>query len=67
MTLTQLQKDIQRLAFNDGQISLIDCLMKDSEFLWQNIEELEKFLLSWRQNRRLENHIIETKYEELKK
>jgi hypothetical protein len=41
--------------------------MKDSEFLWQNIEELEKFLLSWRQNRRLENHIIETKYEELKK
>ena len=66
MTLSQLDKDIQKMAFNEGQITLINCLMKDSQMLWDNISQLEHFLLTWRQKCALENNIIDTKYEDLK-
>ena len=65
MTLSKLQKDIQTMSFNEGQINLINCLMKDGKMLWDNSEKLEQFLSTWRSKCSLENHIIDTKYEDL--
>jgi hypothetical protein len=64
MTLTQLQKDIQTMSFNVGQVTLIDNILSSN---WKNTDELLMFIKVWKTKLDKETDEVNARYEELKK
>jgi len=63
MTLTQLQKDVQEMSFNLGQVTLINNML-DSNF--ETIDELLMFIKIWKTKLDQDTNKINSRYEELK-
>ena len=64
MTLTQLEKDIQTMSFNLGQVTLIDNILSSN---WQNADELLMFIKVWKTTLDKETDKVNEKYEGLRK
>jgi len=63
MNLTQLDKDMQKYAFNEGQCSLIANL-RTTEF--RDVEEVLSMLYAWESKLVAEQKVMDKKYEGLK-
>tara|TARA_R110000751_G_scaffold150740_1_gene255722 strand:+ start:471 stop:665 length:195 start_codon:yes stop_codon:yes gene_type:complete len=64
MTLTQLEKDIQTMSFNLGQVTLIDNILSET---WENADELLMFIKVWKTTLDKETDKVNEKYEGLRK
>ena len=60
---SQLQKDIQEMSFNLGQVTLINNML-DSNF--ETIDELLMFIKIWKTKLDQDTNKINSRYEELK-
>ena len=63
MTLTKLQKDIQKHAFNEGMITLIENVLSEE---YKDLEELKMMLGVWKVTKQTEQNKMNKKYEGLK-
>jgi hypothetical protein len=63
MTLSQLQKDMSTMAFNDGQLNLIANL-RTSHF--DNVDDFMRFLYTWESMLVRDQKKIGKKYQGLK-
>jgi len=63
MTMTQVEKDMQKYAFNEGQCSLIANL-RTTEF--RDVDEVLSMLYAWESKIVAEQKVIDKKYEGLK-
>ena len=64
MNPTQLQKDIQEMSFNLGQVTLIDNILSET---WENADELLMFIKVWKTKLDKDTDKINSRYEGLKK
>jgi len=64
MTMSQVEQDMQKYAFNEGQVSLIANL-RTTEF--RDVEEVLSMLYSWESKLVAEQKVMDKKYEGLKK
>ena len=64
MTLTQLEKDIQTMSFNLGQVTLIDNILSSN---WQNADELLMFIKVWKTKLDKDTDKVNSRYEGLRK
>ena len=60
---SQLQKDVQEMSFNLGQVTLINNML-DSNF--ETIDELLMFIKIWKTKLDQDTNKINSRYEELK-
>ena len=60
---SQLQKDVQEMSFNLGQVTLINNML-DSNF--ETIDELLMFIKVWKIKLEEDTNKINSRYEELK-
>tara|TARA_R110000803_G_C11818685_1_gene301650 strand:+ start:198 stop:389 length:192 start_codon:yes stop_codon:yes gene_type:complete len=61
--MSQVEQDMQKYAFNEGQVSLIACL-RTTEF--RDVDEVLSMLYSWESKLVAEQKAIDKKYEGLK-
>jgi hypothetical protein len=64
MTLTQLDKDIQTMTYNEAQMQLI-AYIKSTHY--ENLEELMSMLNCWNTKLLIDNEKLDRKYEGFRK
>tara|TARA_R110002051_G_scaffold1999_1_gene10468 strand:- start:440 stop:634 length:195 start_codon:yes stop_codon:yes gene_type:complete len=64
MTLTELDKDIQTMTYNEGQIQLVRNIISTN---YESLEELIIMLRAWSDKLQKETDKVNKKYEGLKK
>ena len=64
MTLTELDKDIQTMTYNEGQIQLVRNIISTN---YESLEELIIMLRAWSDKLQKETDKVNKKYEGLRK